>query len=93
MVMQVEKELGERRAVGYSGVGFAVGPEICYDSLTSSIEDKNTARDLYTQAAWEVVNENYNVLKGAICNGMGFSTSTPSCSLVQPWRKGIIEPT
>ncbi|CAM6066071.1 unnamed protein product [Sphagnum tenellum] len=90
---QVEKELGERRAVGYSGVGFAVGPEICYDSLTSSIKDKNTARDLYTQAAWEVVNANYNVLKGAICNGMGLSTSTPSCSLVQPWRKGIIEPT
>jgi hypothetical protein len=46
MVMQVEKELGERRAVGYSGVGFAVAPEICYDSLTSSIEDKTTVSPL-----------------------------------------------
>ena len=39
-VVQVEKELGEARMIGWHGVGIAVAPEIKFSEITRGIEDK-----------------------------------------------------
>ena len=38
-VLQVEKELGERRAVGYSGVGLGVSAELNYKAISEGAND------------------------------------------------------
>lgn len=38
--MQVEKELGERRLIGYHGVGLAVAPKLNFEELTAGTTSK-----------------------------------------------------
>lgn len=45
-VLQVEKELGERRAVGYSGVGLGVSAELHYKAMSEEASDPDNVRPL-----------------------------------------------
>ncbi|KAJ0051420.1 hypothetical protein Pint_03513 [Pistacia integerrima] len=81
---QVEKEIGERRVVSFSGVGLSVAPEISFSDIASAFENPEEAREAYTQALYDSVNEQYNVLKSAIHGKLGLQASIPSVSLSQP---------
>ncbi|XP_031250782.1 glycerol-3-phosphate acyltransferase, chloroplastic-like [Pistacia vera] len=81
---QVEKEIGERRVVSFSGVGLSVAPEISFSDIASAFENPEEAREAYTQALYDSVNEQYNVLKSAIHGKQGLQASIPSVSLSQP---------
>ncbi|KAJ0112748.1 hypothetical protein Patl1_03585 [Pistacia atlantica] len=77
---QVEKEIGERRVVSFSGVGLSVAPEISFSDIASAFENPEEAREAYTQALYDSVNEQYNVLKSAIHGKQGLQASIPSVS-------------
>ncbi|KAL2619872.1 hypothetical protein R1flu_000077 [Riccia fluitans] len=84
---QVEKELGERRIIGYHGVAMAVGPELRFDELTAGTTSEE-ARDRFSQSVWELVNEQYCLLNRAIHGGEGLKASSQSTQLSQPWFEG-----
>lgn len=86
--VQVQKELGERRAVGFSGVGLAVSEQLDYDSIAKLVDDSKNAKDAFSDAAWSEVNDMYNVLKEAIYGDQGCAVSTDSLRLEQPWFDG-----
>ncbi|XP_044466187.1 glycerol-3-phosphate acyltransferase, chloroplastic-like isoform X2 [Mangifera indica] len=83
---QVEKEIGERRAVSFHGVGLSVAPEISFSDIASTFENPEEAKEAYTQALYNSVNEQYNVLKSAIHGKQGLKASITSVSLSQPWN-------
>ncbi|KAL2619871.1 hypothetical protein R1flu_000076 [Riccia fluitans] len=85
---QVEKELGERRIIGYHGVGMVVAPELNFDELTAGTTSKEEARDKFSQCVWEIVNEQYSVLNRATHGGEGLQASSQSTQLTQPWFDG-----
>ncbi|XP_050263710.1 glycerol-3-phosphate acyltransferase, chloroplastic isoform X2 [Quercus robur] len=84
--LQVEKEIGEKRVISFHGVGLSVSPGISFSDIATACENPEEAKDLYTQAVYNVVMEQYNVLKSAIHAKQGLEASTPSVSLSQPWN-------
>ena len=44
------------------------------------------AKEAYTKAMYDSVNEQYNVLKSAVHGKKGLGASTPKVSLSQPWN-------
>lgn len=83
---QVAKEIGERRVVSYHGTGLSVGPEVNYHEIASASENPEEAKVAYTQALYNSVVEQYNVLNSAIHGQQGFGASTSSVPLSQPWK-------
>ncbi|KAK3026702.1 hypothetical protein RJ639_041549 [Escallonia herrerae] len=82
---QVEKEIGERRVISFHGTGVSVAPEISFDEIYTAREDPEEAKVAYTQALYDSVNQQYNVLKSAIHGKRGLEASIPAVSLSQPW--------
>ncbi|KAJ4728583.1 Glycerol-3-phosphate acyltransferase, chloroplastic [Melia azedarach] len=82
---RVEKEIGERRVVTFCGVGLSVAPAIDFSDITAASENPEEAKEAYTQALYNSVTEQYNVLKSAIHDKQGLEVSTPRVSLSQPW--------
>ncbi|KAM4073319.1 hypothetical protein ACB094_10G009400 [Castanea mollissima] len=84
---QVEKEIGEKRVISFHGVGLSVSPGISFSDIATACENpEEQAKDLYTQAVYNAVMEQYNVLRSAIHAKQGLEASTPSVSLSQPWN-------
>ncbi|XP_019058197.1 PREDICTED: glycerol-3-phosphate acyltransferase, chloroplastic isoform X2 [Tarenaya hassleriana] len=83
---QVEKEIGERRVISFHGTGLSVAPEISYSDVVANCSNPNEAKEAYSQALYESVKEQYDILKHAIHGGRGVEASTPTVSLSQPWR-------
>ncbi|KAI7743976.1 hypothetical protein M8C21_001743, partial [Ambrosia artemisiifolia] len=75
---QVEKEIGERRVISFHGAGLSVAPKIDFNEITASCGDPDKAKDAYSQAFYDSVCRQYNVLKTAIHGAQGSDASTPS---------------
>ncbi|KAL3500006.1 hypothetical protein ACH5RR_039099 [Cinchona calisaya] len=84
--LQVEKEIGEKRVISFHGAGLSVAPEISFHDLAASLEDPEKSKAAYTQALYDSVCEQYNVLKSAIHGKQGLDASIPTVSLSQPWQ-------
>lgn len=82
---QVEKEIGEKRVISFHGTGLSVAPEISFADIVSASENPEEAKEAYTQALYNSVSEQYNVLKSAIHGKQGLEASIPSVSLSQTW--------
>ncbi|KAK8710697.1 hypothetical protein V6N13_146010 [Hibiscus sabdariffa] len=78
---QVEKEIGERRIIGFHGTGLSVGPEI-----VAAGEKSDEVKDVFTQSLYKSVTEQYTVLKSAINGNQGMEASTEGVALSQPWN-------
>ncbi|XP_052210070.1 glycerol-3-phosphate acyltransferase, chloroplastic isoform X2 [Diospyros lotus] len=83
---QVEKEIGERRVISFHGAGLSVVPEISFQQIAASCGDPEESKMAFTQALYDSVMEQYNVLKCAIHGKKGLESSAPSISLSQPWN-------
>ncbi|KAI4328026.1 hypothetical protein L6164_020423 [Bauhinia variegata] len=82
---QVEKEIGERRDISFSGAGLSASPEISFSEISATCKNSEEAKEAYSQTLYNSVTEQYNVLKSAIHGQKGFEASTPNVSLLQPW--------
>ncbi|XP_054824402.1 glycerol-3-phosphate acyltransferase, chloroplastic-like [Prosopis cineraria] len=82
---QVEKEIGEKRIISFHGVGLSVAPAISFSEATIACESPEESKEVYTQALYDSVTEQYAVLKSAIHGGKGLVASIPNVSLSQPW--------
>ncbi|PON63284.1 hypothetical protein PanWU01x14_131940 [Parasponia andersonii] len=82
---QVEKEIGEKRIISYHGVGLSVAPAVSFSKIAASLENYEEAREAYTEALYNSITEQYNVLKSAVHGKQGFKASSPNVSLSQPW--------
>ncbi|KAH7514894.1 hypothetical protein FEM48_Zijuj11G0138700 [Ziziphus jujuba var. spinosa] len=83
---QVEKDVGEKRLISFHGVGLSVAPEVNFSEISASCKTSEEAGQVYTQALYNSVNEQYNVLKSAVHGKQGLHASTPAVSLSQPWN-------
>lgn len=83
---QVEKEIGESRVISFHGVGLSVAPEISFSEVTAACENPEEAKEVYTEALYKSVTEQYNVLKSAVHGKQGPGASIPTVSLSQPWN-------
>lgn len=83
---QVEKQIGERRTVSYHGVGLSVSPELDFSEVAAGCETPEEAKEAFSQALYNSVAEQYNVLKSAICEHQGLNASNTIISLSQPWQ-------
>ncbi|KAI7989540.1 hypothetical protein LOK49_LG13G01872 [Camellia lanceoleosa] len=83
---QVEKDIGERRDISFHGVGISVAPPVCFQDIAASHGDSEEAKMAYTQALYDSVVDQYNVLKSAIHGKKGLEASVPTISLSQPWN-------
>lgn len=83
---QVEKEIGERRVISFHGVGLSVAPEISFSEVTAAYENPEESKEVYTEALYKSVTEQYNVLKSAVHGKQGLGASIPTVSLSQPWN-------
>ncbi|KAL7166787.1 hypothetical protein ACSBR2_037464 [Camellia fascicularis] len=83
---QVEKEIGERRDISFHGVGISVAPPVSFQDIAASHGDSEEAKMAYTQALYDSVVDQYNVLKSAIHGKKGLEASVPTISLSQPWN-------
>ncbi|KAL9992758.1 putative glycerol-3-phosphate 1-O-acyltransferase [Helianthus debilis subsp. tardiflorus] len=83
---QVEIEIGERRVISFHGAGLSVAPKIDFNEITASCGGPNEAKEAYSQALYDSVCRQYNVLKTAIHGAQGSDASTTSVSLTQPWQ-------
>ncbi|XWS62211.1 hypothetical protein CRYUN_Cryun07bG0191200 [Craigia yunnanensis] len=83
---QVEKEIGEKRVMTFHGAGLSVAPKISLPEIAAGCEKSEEAKDVYTQALYKSVTEQYNVLKSAIHGKQGLEASTAGVSLSQPWN-------
>lgn len=82
---QVEKEIGEKRVISFHGVGVSAAPAITYSGVALGCESDEEAKQAYSMAFYNSVNEQYNVLKAAVHGNQGLNASKPSISLSQPW--------
>ncbi|MCO5610299.1 hypothetical protein L7F22_064535 [Adiantum nelumboides] len=82
---QVEKEIGEKRLIGFTGVGLSVGPEMHYKDITLGCSSSEEAAESFAEAAWQLVNKQYSVLSRAVENREGIAASTDLVALSQPW--------
>ncbi|KAL8112729.1 hypothetical protein AgCh_020149 [Apium graveolens] len=83
---QVEKEIGERRVIAFHGTGLSIAPPINFNEITNGCKNPEEAKVAYSQALYDSVNEQYNVLKSAIHGKQGLDASIPTVSLSQPWQ-------
>ncbi|KAH9687381.1 glycerol-3-phosphate acyltransferase [Citrus sinensis] len=81
----VEREVGEKRVISFHGAGLSVAPEISFADIITASKNPEEAKEVYTQAFYNSVTEQYNVLKSAIHGKQGLKASIPSVSLSQPW--------
>ncbi|KAK4261487.1 hypothetical protein QN277_004476 [Acacia crassicarpa] len=81
---QVEKEIGEKRVISFHGVGLSVAPEISFSETAASCQSPEMAKEAYTQALYNSVSEQYNVLKSAVYGQQGLEASTQNVCLSQP---------
>ncbi|KAJ0769314.1 Glycerol-3-phosphate acyltransferase [Helianthus annuus] len=81
---QVEKEIGEKRLISFHGTGISVAPEVDFQKATASCGSPEEAKAVYSQALYDSVCEQYNVLQSAINGAKGLEASTSSVSLSQP---------
>lgn len=81
----LEKQLGEKRVIGYHGVGVSVGEEVDFNTVTEGVEDRKEARDVFSNAVYASVREHYTVLVDAINNKKGLGASTDKVKLAQTW--------
>ncbi|XP_022717271.1 glycerol-3-phosphate acyltransferase, chloroplastic-like isoform X1 [Durio zibethinus] len=84
--VRVEKEIGEKRIINFHGAGLSVAPKISIPEIAAGCEKPEEAKDVYTQALYKSVSEQYNVLKSAIHGKQGLEASTAGVSLSQPWN-------
>ncbi|XWS49298.1 hypothetical protein CRYUN_Cryun13aG0151800 [Craigia yunnanensis] len=84
--LQVEKEIGEKRMMTFHGAGLSVAPKISLPEIAAGCEKSEEDKDVYTQAVYKSVTEQYNVLKSAIHGKQGLEASTAGVSLSQPWN-------
>ncbi|KAK4758266.1 hypothetical protein SAY87_019567 [Trapa incisa] len=84
-VLQVEKEIGEKRIIAFCGVGLSVAPGFNFSDAVASSMTPEEARDAYCQALFNSVNDQYDVLRSAIHGQQGSRASTPTILLSQPW--------
>eukprot|EP00262_Sarcandra_glabra_P000876 TRINITY_DN1091_c0_g1_i1.p1 TRINITY_DN1091_c0_g1~~TRINITY_DN1091_c0_g1_i1.p1 ORF type:complete len:454 (-),score=86.48 TRINITY_DN1091_c0_g1_i1:389-1750(-) len=83
--LQVEKQIGERRMISFHGVGLSVAPSMSFTEIASVQENPEEAKEAFSNALYESVNEQYNVLKSAICGNQGRDASNSAVCLSQPW--------
>ncbi|XP_031503039.1 glycerol-3-phosphate acyltransferase ATS12, chloroplastic [Nymphaea colorata] len=81
---QVEKEIGERRLMGFHGVGLSLTPEMDFEEFASKYEDPDETRMAFTNALYDSITNQYNLLKSAIYEGKGDASSS-FVVLSQPW--------
>lgn len=82
---QVEKEIGEKRIISFSGTGLSIAPEI---SVPSSSGKPEEVKETYCKALYDSVVDQYRVLNDAIHGKKGLEASVPSaCCLSQPWNQ------
>uniref|UniRef100_A0A0C9S3S3 glycerol-3-phosphate 1-O-acyltransferase n=1 Tax=Wollemia nobilis TaxID=56998 RepID=A0A0C9S3S3_9CONI len=84
--LQVEKEIGEKRIIGYHGVGISVAPEIMFSEFAARLENQEKVKEAFLKALYDTVVMHYNVLKSAVHGGKGMDASTSFVSLSQPWQ-------
>ncbi|KAK7309651.1 hypothetical protein RJT34_06553 [Clitoria ternatea] len=84
--LMVEKEIGEKRIIAFHGAGISVAPKIIFSETTAGCGDPEKAKEVYTNALYDSVCNQYNVLKSAIHGKKGCEASTPVVSLSQPWK-------
>ncbi|MBA0584235.1 hypothetical protein Gorai_015058 [Gossypium raimondii] len=82
---QVEKEIGEKRIITFHGAGLSIAPQISFPEIAAACKESE-AKDVYSQALYKSVSEQYNVLKSAIHGKQGLEASTAGVSLSQPWN-------
>ncbi|KAF3790714.1 Glycerol-3-phosphate acyltransferase [Nymphaea thermarum] len=80
----VEKEIGERRLMGFHGVGLSLTPEMDFEEFASKYEDPDETRMAFAKALYDSITNQYNLLKSAIYEGKGDASSS-SVVLSQPW--------
>ncbi|MFS7926949.1 putative glycerol-3-phosphate 1-O-acyltransferase [Helianthus anomalus] len=80
---QVEKEIGEKRLISFHGTGISVAPKINFRTATASCGSPEEAKEAYSQALYDSVCDQYNVLQSAINGKKGLEASTSSISLSQ----------
>ncbi|PWA39262.1 glycerol-3-phosphate O-acyltransferase, chloroplast [Artemisia annua] len=73
---QVEKEIGERRVISYHGAGLSVAPKMEYNEVTASSKGPEEAKEAYSQALYDSICQQYNVLKAAVHGAQGLEAST-----------------
>lgn len=83
---QVEKEIGERRVIAFHGTGLSIAPPINFNEISDGCENPDEAKVAYSQALYDSVSQQYNVLKSAIHGKKGLDASIPTVSLSQPWQ-------
>ncbi|CAL0314178.1 unnamed protein product [Lupinus luteus] len=84
--MKVEKEIGEKRIISFHGTGLSVAPEISFSEITAACGSPEKAKESYSKALYDSVNEQYDVLRSAIRGKKGLEASTPKVPLSQPWN-------
>ncbi|KAB1216102.1 Glycerol-3-phosphate acyltransferase, chloroplastic [Morella rubra] len=84
---QVEKEIGEQRVISFHGTGLSVAPAINFSEIAAACENPEEVKEAYTQALYNSVTEQYNVLRAAVHGKQGLKASTPTVSLSQPWNQ------
>ncbi|KAL8107649.1 glycerol-3-phosphate acyltransferase, chloroplastic-like [Apium graveolens] len=83
---KVEKEIGERRMIAFHGTGLSIAPPINFDEISDDCGNPEEAKLAYSQALYDSVNQQYNVLRSAIHGKQGLEASTAAISLSQPWQ-------
>ncbi|KAI5083401.1 hypothetical protein GOP47_0003144 [Adiantum capillus-veneris] len=86
---QVEKEIGEKRLLGFTAVGLSVGPEMLFKDLTLGCDSSEEAAECFAQEAWQLVNKQYSVLSWAVENREGSAASTDLVALSQPCEESV----
>ncbi|KAG5384859.1 hypothetical protein IGI04_036329 [Brassica rapa subsp. trilocularis] len=91
---KVEKEIGEKRLVGFHGTGLSIAPEISFSDVTADCNNPNEAKEAYSQAMHKSVNEQYKTLNSAINHGRGIEASTSTFVIVykkkKPYKNKIV---
>jgi glycerol-3-phosphate O-acyltransferase len=77
----IDKAVGERRIVNFTGVGISVGESLDDAAITSGIEDRDVAAGAYCTAAYDAVCKLYAELDSAVKN-----PSTAPAHFTQPWK-------
>jgi len=84
---QVEREIGEKRKIGFHGVGISVAPEINFNEFVATIRNQEEVKEAFSKTIYDTVVMHYNVLKSAIYGGKGTDASNSLVSLSQPWKR------
>ncbi|WOK99042.1 glycerol-3-phosphate acyltransferase, chloroplastic-like [Canna indica] len=81
---EVEKQIGERRQISFHGIGLSVAPEMNFEEIAAGCENSEQAKKAFSQALYNSVVSQYDVLKSAIYGDKGLDASNSVISLSQP---------